>query len=205
MPKTHTDSSDSDDTPPTTFAQSCPSPQSARMDASRQTVEKMEGWLSQADFRRLRRSRSSLRALVFLRDRRERNPNLFPAAALVVANLSPHMRGSPHTEEKFPAPRICKSPRSSAAPVWLPDPPAPSCEFTQRTLRQKAFSQQQHQQQPARLLDPFLRQPQSSTVSSPRSDSHDRTSPPLWIGDRPQRPLSTDHSGTIEDDTPGPR
>ena len=65
------------------------------------------GWkrgFSQADLRRLRTTRSSLRALVFRWNRRERNPNLFPEAALCVANLPPAARQLPTTEVARPLP-----------------------------------------------------------------------------------------------------
>ena len=64
-----------------------------------QTVaRRLEGRLSQTDLRRLRMARSSLRAVVFLRNCRERNPNLFPGAALCVANLSPQTRRTLNTK-----------------------------------------------------------------------------------------------------------
>ena len=59
---------------------------------------------AQADLRRLRTTRLSLRALVFPRNRRERNPNLFPTAVLCVANLPLAALQSPCTAVARPVP-----------------------------------------------------------------------------------------------------
>ena len=57
-------------------------------------LPKMEGLFPQADLRRLRTSRSSLQALVFLLNRWGMNPNLFPAAAFSVGYLPRGIRRS---------------------------------------------------------------------------------------------------------------
>ena len=158
-------------TPKTTHAESCPSAP-RWMHAPRLGVE------SSTNGRMVLASQSPTpaRALVFPRNRR--GPNLFPGA-LCVTNLSPSARRSAYAEVPLRGPRHVPPQRS---------------ECTPRTPRQKPVQQQQ----PARLLDLVFPQPQSSTASSPRSDSHDRPSSPSflaappWIEDRHQRPPSTD-------------
>ena len=67
------------------------------------------------------------------------------------------------------------------------DAPIRSHEFDPHNPRRQLPSQQQHQQQqPARSHDPSSRHAQSSTASSPLSESHDssRAQGPPWIEDR---------------------
>ena len=114
-----------------------------------------------------------LRALVFLRNRGEGNPNLFFAAA----NLPPVAQQSLCKEVARPLP-------SPVAPLFYGPGVVPSIslirchELGPHTARRKSILQQQLQKlQPARVYASLSRQTRSSMPSGTHSDSHGRVSP----------------------------
>ena len=138
-------------------------------------LPKMEGCFSKAD----------LRLLPIPRNRRERNPNTFLAAAVCVPTRQPL------DELQY-----------SAVLVGSSTTPTQSRELCLRTSRRQSLSQHQHQQQPACALDPFFRQPLSSTPKSALSDSHHRQSSGSstqsgLLPENPSSPPSADHRKII--------
>ena len=117
---------------------------------------KMEGWFSTPTHGSLVHFPSYETA--------ERNPNLFLAAVLSVANLALHEVARRCLPQRL---------RSSVLPARFLAPHIRSHEFGLHTPRRQSLLQQQ---QPARFRDPSSRQAQSSTVRSPHTDSHNRPS-----------------------------
>ena len=141
----------------------------------------MDCWFSQADLRRLRRA---LRALVFLWNRWERNPNCFPAAAHSLDNPPLGVRVSHYPEVPRTTPPHL---RSFVDPGW---PPSPS---SQDVSPNRAL------QTPARLLDPFSPAAVYDNHQSPQTPS-----PSAGRGLRPEIRLHAPLATTRRRHTPGP-